>query len=102
MPETRNIDYAISLLGRCEAKLNNVARHSDDYRFLAELRSVARDAQKESDALHRNPVPVVRSDQSDFEPEHLECFCNASNAPCSWCETHCVECSEHIDECECN
>jgi hypothetical protein len=100
--ETRRIDDAISLLSRAESWISNRARTNDDYRLARELRTAASDAAKELSALHRDPGPkvVYVGDEPDHEP--TECFCNADNAPCNWCENHCAECSEHLDDCECN
>lgn len=99
--ETRFIDDAISLLSRAEAKLGNVARSSEDYRFLESLRFTAREAEKELAAIIRGDSLKPTQVHDAPEPMPLECFCNADNAPCNWCESHCVECEEEIDECTC-
>lgn len=101
MSETRWIDDAISLLGRCEAKLGNFARTTDDYNFLKSLRYAQSEAEKELRAIHAGPKPSAVLDYDPPHEVHTECYCSAGNAPCNWCENHCAECEEHTDECAC-
>lgn len=98
--ETRRIDDAISMLSRAESWISNRARTSEDYRFAREMRIAAKDAEKELSALHRQSTerPIYVESR---EPEPEGCYCNAGNAPCNWCETHCPDCDEADDECTC-
>ncbi len=99
--DTRHIDDAISLLERAESWISNRARTSEDYRFARYLRAAAKEASKELRQLHNQSSEkiVYVGDNPIHEP--LGCYCNANNAPCNWCENHCVECEEHLDDCTC-
>jgi hypothetical protein len=100
--ETRRIDDAISLLSRAESWILNRARTNDDYSLARTLREAAKDAEKELHNLHRGHTPSsATSIEGEPYQEPLECYCDANNAPCNWCEAHCVECQEELDECSC-
>ncbi len=40
-----------------------------------------------------------RSEDDDWHDGEC-CSCHI-NAPCRYCENHCAECSEHVDDCQC-
>ena len=98
--DTRRIDDALSMLSLAETWISNRARTNEEYRFASEIRSTVRDAKKELSALHRSETTKVVYVGEDFRTPD-ECYCNADNAPCGWCESHCAECGEDIDECTC-
>lgn len=98
--DTRRIDDAISILSRAESWISNRARTSDDYRMAREMRQTAADAAKELDTIHRQGTEkVIYVGDDPSSPD--SCYCNADNAPCNWCETHCPDCEEQDDECTC-
>ena len=99
--ETRFIEHAISMLERSRTRLTSVARHSDDWMFLQDIDSTVREARAEISSIHRGPRLIERAHYDPPEPPVDGCFCNATNAPCRWCETHCPDCSEDDDECTC-
>ncbi|MFG6566717.1 hypothetical protein [Sulfitobacter sp. 1A13679] len=53
-------------------------------------------AQREYDRLALAGWP---KDEDDYREADC-CSCHI-NAPCSYCENHCAECSEHVDDCGC-
>lgn len=101
MTETRHIDDAIRMLGRAETWISNRAHSRDDYALAREMRIAAKYAEKELSKLNssRTEKAVYVSDLQEREP--LGCYCNPTNAPCSWCRTHCADCEEVLDECSC-
>ena len=55
------------------------------------LNDVADGQEKENRRLHT---------YDDFDPI-TECYCNATNAPCSWCtRTECDDCGETVEDTE--
>lgn len=102
---TSSIDSAISALERAANVIDNTSRR---YEYSREYRQIARDAAKELAAVNRELPRLLelkrnadRAYDAYVTREPDSCFCNADNAPCSWCESHCVESEEFLEDCNC-
>ncbi len=98
---SRHIDSAIMALEQAERWISNRAHSSDDYKLAKYMRDVTKLAREELAALSSAPNEKIVYLGDEPDHEHLECYCNANNAPCKWCQTHCHECSEYLEECVC-
>lgn len=54
--------------------------------------------QKPVNSAYDAYVTARTSCDDDWEPDC--CSCHIS-APCGYCISHCAECGEHVDDCEC-